>query len=83
MESSAEGAALIHTIVQMARDLNLNTVAEGIETTETVDAVAARRMQKRQGYCLLVLCRGSGWRELLEGSHGSDVILQPSSASRS
>ncbi len=47
MESSAEGAALIHTIVQMARDLNLGPVAEGIETSRTAHAAAARRMQER------------------------------------
>ena len=83
MESSAEGAALIHTIVQMARDLNLNTVAEGIETTEQLTRLRLEECKSGQGYLFARPLAVAAVEELLEGSHGSDVILQPSSASRS
>jgi diguanylate cyclase (GGDEF)-like protein len=83
MESSAEGAALVRTIVQMGRDLNLDTLAEGIETTEQLTRLQLEECKSGQGYLFARPLAVAALEELLGGSHGSDVILQPSSASRS
>ncbi|MGH9105197.1 MAG: bifunctional diguanylate cyclase/phosphodiesterase [Acidimicrobiales bacterium] len=50
MGSSPEGAALVHTIVQMGRDLNLNTLAEGIETPDQLDRLRLEECESGQGY---------------------------------
>ncbi len=83
MESSAEGAALVRTIVQMGRDLNLDTLAEGIETTEQLTRLQLEECKSGQGYLFARPLAVAALEELLGGSQGSDVILQPSSASRS
>jgi EAL domain-containing protein (putative c-di-GMP-specific phosphodiesterase class I) len=50
MGSSSEGAALVHTIVQMGRDLNLDTLAEGIETSEQLTRLRLEQCKSGQGY---------------------------------
>jgi len=82
MGSSAEGAALIHTIVQMARDLNLNTVAEGIETAEQLTRLRLEECQSGQGYLFARPLTVAALDELFAGSQGAHVVLQPSSAGR-
>jgi diguanylate cyclase (GGDEF)-like protein len=83
MGSSAEGAALVRTIVQMGRDLNLDTLAEGIETTEQLTRLQLEECKSGQGYLLARPLAVEALEELLAGSQGPDVILQPTSASRS
>ncbi len=77
MESSAEGAALIHTIVQMARDLNLNTVAEGIETAEQLTRLRLEECKSGQGYLFARPLTVAALDELFAGSQGAHVVLQP------
>jgi diguanylate cyclase (GGDEF)-like protein len=50
METSPEGAALIHTIVQMGRDLNLETLAEGIETPAQLARLRLEECTNGQGF---------------------------------
>jgi EAL domain-containing protein (putative c-di-GMP-specific phosphodiesterase class I) len=50
MASSVEGAALVRTIVQMGRDLNLDTLAEGIETPEQLTRLQVEECKSGQGY---------------------------------
>ena len=82
MESSAEGAALIHTIVQMARDLNLSTVAEGIETAEQLTRLRLEECKNGQGYLFARPLTVAALDELFAGSQGAQVVLQPSNGSR-
>ncbi len=83
MESSAEGAALVRTIVQMGRDLNLDTLAEGIETTEQLARLKLEECKSGQGYLFARPLAVAAVEELLGGSQGSDIILRPIAASRS
>jgi diguanylate cyclase (GGDEF)-like protein len=52
MESSSEGASLVRTIVQMGRDLGLETVAEGIETDSQLERLRLEHCVAGQGYLL-------------------------------
>jgi diguanylate cyclase (GGDEF)-like protein len=67
MESSAEGAALVRTIVQMGRDLNLDTLAEGIETTEQLTRLRLEECKSGQGYLFARPLAVAALEELLAG----------------
>jgi diguanylate cyclase (GGDEF)-like protein len=67
MGSSAEGAALVRTIVQMGRDLNLDTLAEGIETTEQLTRLQLEECKSGQGYLFARPLAVAALEELFEG----------------
>ncbi len=45
-----ENAAIVRAVVQMAGSLNLTTIAEGVESTEVLDALSAYGCDEVQGY---------------------------------
>ena len=47
---SAESDALIHTLVQLGKDLGLKTLAEGVETIEQVDHLRRENVREVQGF---------------------------------
>jgi diguanylate cyclase (GGDEF)-like protein/PAS domain S-box-containing protein len=49
MNTNPEDAAIVHAIIQMARALNLRTVAEGIETEDTVEHLRLHHCDEAQG----------------------------------
>jgi len=49
---SPESMALIHTLVQLGRDLGLRTLAEGIETIEQADQLRGQHVDEAQGFLL-------------------------------
>jgi EAL domain-containing protein (putative c-di-GMP-specific phosphodiesterase class I) len=52
MTQSPEGHALVHTLVQLGRDLGLKTLAEGVETTEQMDNLRREQVSEAQGFLL-------------------------------
>ncbi|MCU1366218.1 MAG: hypothetical protein JWL72_2175 [Ilumatobacteraceae bacterium] len=52
--TSTESKALIRTLVQLGRDLGLNTLAEGVETTDELDHCRNENVDQIQGF---LLCR--------------------------
>ena len=50
--SSAESAALIHTLVQIGKNLGLKTLAEGVETTDELDHLREFDVDLAQGFLL-------------------------------
>jgi diguanylate cyclase (GGDEF)-like protein len=50
--SSSESKALVATVVQMASDLGLTTLAEGVETPEQLDELRSQHVQEVQGFLL-------------------------------
>jgi hypothetical protein len=77
-------SAYVHTQAsRTARDLNLNTVAEGIETAEQLTRLRLEECKNGQGFLFARPLTVAALDELFAGAQGSDVILQPSSASRS
>jgi len=49
-EATAESRALVHTIVKLARNLGLKTLAEGVETSEQADQLRAEGVDEAQGF---------------------------------
>ena len=75
----AESAALAETIVQLGRTLHLQTVAEGVERREQVDALASFGCEYAQGF---YLARPMGDRateeflwSIVAGKNGSAVTV--------
>jgi diguanylate cyclase (GGDEF)-like protein len=52
MGNSKESMAVMHTLVQVGRSLELRTLAEGVETTEQIDRLRAEGVDEIQGYLL-------------------------------
>jgi diguanylate cyclase (GGDEF)-like protein/PAS domain S-box-containing protein len=50
LTDNSDGAAIVDSIIQMARSLNLEVVAEGVETREQADFFKERGCQEVQGY---------------------------------
>jgi diguanylate cyclase (GGDEF)-like protein len=50
--TSEQSRALVHTLVRMAKDLGLSTLAEGIETTGEMDLVRAADVDQAQGFLM-------------------------------
>ncbi|MBI5784329.1 MAG: EAL domain-containing protein [Rhodocyclales bacterium] len=48
--SDPDDAAIVRAIIQMARSLNLRTIAEGVETAHVRDQLAAFNCDEAQGY---------------------------------
>jgi diguanylate cyclase (GGDEF)-like protein/PAS domain S-box-containing protein len=49
MDTNPEDAAIVHAIIQMARALGLRTVAEGIETEDTIEHLLLHHCDEAQG----------------------------------
>jgi diguanylate cyclase (GGDEF)-like protein len=49
---SPESDALIHTLVQLGKDLGLKTLAEGVETTDQIDHLRGEGVTEVQGFLL-------------------------------
>ena len=52
MAESPESDALVHTLVQLGRDLGLRTLAEGVETTLQIDRLRVEHVDEAQGFLL-------------------------------
>ena len=50
MDTNPEDAAIVHAIIQMARALNLKTLAEGIETEATIEHLRIHHCDEAQGF---------------------------------
>jgi EAL domain-containing protein (putative c-di-GMP-specific phosphodiesterase class I) len=50
LNDSPESQALMHTLVQLGKDLGLNTLAEGIETSDQLDHLHRERCDQGQGF---------------------------------
>ena len=49
---SPDAAAIVHTLVQLGKDLGLKTLAEGVETTEQIDHLRGQDVNEVQGFLL-------------------------------
>jgi diguanylate cyclase (GGDEF)-like protein len=52
LRRSPESHALLHTLVQLGKDLGLTTLAEGVETTEELDHLRELNVELAQGFLL-------------------------------
>jgi diguanylate cyclase (GGDEF)-like protein len=68
---SAEAGALMHTLVQLGKDLGLKTLAEGVETTAQLDHLRGEAVDRAQGFLLA--------RPLSAEAFESQLLLQTNS----
>ncbi len=70
-----EDAAIVRTIIQIAKSLNLETIAEGVEDEETLSFLAACHCDEAQGYHLGRPMEAAKMADLLrrQASSGCDV----------
>jgi diguanylate cyclase (GGDEF)-like protein len=68
MTETSEGAALVHTLVQLGRDLHLETVAEGIENDAQLRQVEAEGVDTGQGFLISLPIDAIAVNELLRAS---------------
>jgi len=78
----ARGGAFIAAILRLARELNLDIVAEGIETAGQLEHLRAAEADRGQGYHLARPMPAAELTELLLGQAGSGRGGAPSWASR-
>jgi EAL domain-containing protein (putative c-di-GMP-specific phosphodiesterase class I) len=63
-----EGAAIIRTIVALARSLKLVVLAEGVETREHYEFLSREGLDRMQGFYFARPCDAQGFEALLNGS---------------
>ena len=74
MAKSPEGDALIHTLMQLGKALNLETLAEGIEEPGQLSPTPGRELRRRPGLPLRPSAGARGGREVLQGRQDPAVV---------
>jgi len=67
MKTGGKGAELIRTIVQMAKELGMDTIAEGVETEEQLQSLRNLRCDYVQGFKLSQPVDSAAITSLLKG----------------
>jgi EAL domain-containing protein (putative c-di-GMP-specific phosphodiesterase class I) len=75
MASSQESTALIHTLVQLGKSLDLETLGEGIESADQLYRLQREQCDSGQGYLFARPLPADAVVEFLE--HGSDPTRVP------
>ena len=50
LSKSPDSDAIVHTLVQLGKDLGLKTLAEGVETTDQIDQLRGQHVDEVQGF---------------------------------
>jgi EAL domain-containing protein (putative c-di-GMP-specific phosphodiesterase class I) len=74
---STESDALIHTLVQLGKDLGLKTLAEGVETTGQIDHLRGEGVNEVQGFLLARPLDPGRVAELIVGSSAAEQPVEP------
>jgi diguanylate cyclase (GGDEF)-like protein len=67
MTESPEGAAIVHTVIQLGANLGIATMAEGVETQAQFDQLIASGCREAQGFFFSPACPASEVSRLLAG----------------
>jgi EAL domain-containing protein (putative c-di-GMP-specific phosphodiesterase class I) len=68
MSDSGEGEALLHTLVQLGKQLGLETVAEGIETEDQLYRLQLQDCDTGQGFLVAKPMSASAIKEFVRSS---------------
>ncbi len=74
MDGSADGAALIHTLVELGRTLGLVTLAEGIEKQSQLEGLRGESCDSGQGFIFSRPVEASEIEALLSREPGDDTL---------
>ena len=70
LDTERYSATIIETLVNLARDMRMEIIAEGVETFEQVQHLRARGIRRAQGYVFAPPLSGASFLQLLEAAHG-------------
>ncbi len=77
MSAAGRGLKLVKTLLMLSRDLDMNVIAEGVETEDQYNRLRAMGCRWMQGYLLSPPHTASRIRSMLrEGAHGNLAVLQ-------
>ncbi len=74
MDGSADGAALIHTLVELGRTLGLVTLAEGIEKQSQLEGLRGENCDSGQGFIFSRPVEANAIEALLSREPGDDTL---------
>jgi EAL domain-containing protein (putative c-di-GMP-specific phosphodiesterase class I) len=74
MDGSADGAALIHTLVELGRTLGLVTLAEGIEKQPQLEGLRGESCDSGQGFIFSRPVEAAAIEALLSREPGDDTL---------
>jgi EAL domain-containing protein (putative c-di-GMP-specific phosphodiesterase class I) len=79
LDTERYSATIIETLVGLARDMRMEIIAEGVETSEQVQHLRAHGIRRAQGYVFAPPLPGPSFLQLLEAAHGAafDALSVP------
>jgi len=80
--SERYSTTIIETLIELARNMRMEIVAEGVETFEQVQYLRDRGIHLAQGYAFAPPLPGPQFRQLVEAAHpiGAAAAIQPEAA---
>jgi diguanylate cyclase (GGDEF)-like protein/PAS domain S-box-containing protein len=75
MDGTADGAALIHTLVELGRTLGLSTIAEGIEDHSQLEGLRNEHCDSGQGFIFSKPVEPAAIEALLSQSDSADSLV--------
>lgn len=75
INTDTNDAAIVETILAMARHLNLETIAEGVETSDQLNFLESKGCSRYQGYLFAPPLRQEEFEQLLNRQHSLSEIL--------
>ena len=73
IDTERYSTTIIETLVNLARDMRMEIIAEGVETFEQVQHLRARGIRKAQGYVFAPPLPGSSFLKLLAATDAADA----------
>jgi EAL domain-containing protein (putative c-di-GMP-specific phosphodiesterase class I) len=77
MSDNNENAEIVRTIVMLARNLDMNIVAEGVETEGQISLLKSLECEYGQGYIFSKPLAAEGAARLISNKHIYQMALQP------
>lgn len=69
--------AIVDSLIDLAAHLNMEVIAEGVETFEQVEALRRRGVRSAQGYVFAPPLPGSSYRQLVEAMEPAVAVRPP------
>jgi sensor c-di-GMP phosphodiesterase-like protein len=82
IDTERYSTTIIDTLVNLARDMQMEIIAEGVETFEQVQHLRERGIRKAQGYVFAPPLPGSSFLKLLAASDAAAAAAAPLEAAR-
>jgi sensor c-di-GMP phosphodiesterase-like protein len=83
LETERYSSTIIETLVNLARDMKMDIIAEGVETFEQVQHLKERGIRKAQGFVFAPPLPGQSFFQLLEATHPEGRLTRDEEAEAS